>query len=525
MRVLTAEQMREADRRTIEEVGVPSIVLMENAGRQVAAVMTSAFDNLAEQRVAVLSGRGNNGGDGFVVARTLAERGIDVSVFLVGTAADVRGDARTNLDALARLGLAVIEVGGEEAWELHAPDVLAHDVIVDALFGTGLKSPLSGLLETIVEDVNDSPVPVVAVDLPSGLSADSNEVIGPCIQAALTVTLGTPKLPLVLPPARDLAGDMVIADIGIPRQVIEAVEGQRLRLLTSEDLRALVPTRARDAHKGAFGHVLVVAGSRGKTGAAHLAASGALRCGAGLVTVATPRSVQPVVATLGPEYMTEGLDETAAGRVSARAAEEVLGLASTVIAAGPGLGTGEEVAAFMTTLVERAEVPLVLDADAINAFAGDPARLTARDGQAIVITPHPGEMARLLGIATAEVQAHRLETARSLAATHNLHVVLKGERTIVATPDGRAFINPTGNPGMATGGTGDVLTGMIAAWLAQVHDASVACCLGVYLHGAAGDLAAADEGEISMTAVDLAQHIGDAVLELTARRHDDRDTE
>jgi ADP-dependent NAD(P)H-hydrate dehydratase / NAD(P)H-hydrate epimerase len=518
MRILNADQMREADRRTIEEIGVPSLVLMENAGRQVVAVMEAAFDDLADRRVAILSGRGNNGGDGFVIARTLRQRGTEVSVFLVGQIADVRGDARTNLEALARLGLPVVEIAGEQAWELHASEVLGHDLLVDALFGTGLKSPLSGLLETIVDDVNASPIPVVAVDLPSGLSADSHEVIGPTVQAALTVTLGAPKLPLVLRPARDLVGDLAVADIGIPEAVIDGVAGPVVRLLTPDRLRPLVQPRSPDGHKGTYGHVLVVAGSRGKTGAAHLAAYGALRSGAGLVTVATPQSCQPVVAALGPEYMTVGLVETPDATVSAFALDHVLQLPCTAIAAGPGLGTDDAVAAFVTGLLERATAPLVLDADALNVLAGEPGRLTARDGRVVVVTPHPGEMARLLGIPTADVQAHRLEAARTLASTHGLFVVLKGHRTIIATPDGRAFINTTGNPGMATGGTGDVLTGMIAAWLGQLDDPASACCLAVHLHGAAGDLAADDEGEIAMTAGDLVARLGDAVLELTAER-------
>jgi ADP-dependent NAD(P)H-hydrate dehydratase / NAD(P)H-hydrate epimerase len=521
MRILNADQMREADRRTIEEIGIPSLVLMENAGRQVVAVMEAAFEDLAERRVAVLCGRGNNGGDGFVVARTLRQRGVDVSVFLVGRLADVRGDARTNLEVLGRLGLPVVEIAGEQEWELHASEVVGHDVIVDALFGTGLKSPLAGLIETIVDDVNGAPVPVVAIDLPSGLSADTHEIIGPAIQAALTVTLGAPKIPLVLPPARELVGDLAVADIGIPEEVIEAVNGPNVRLLTADDLRALLPARSRDAHKGTFGHVLVVAGSRGKTGAAHLAASGALRSGAGLVTVATPGSCQPIVASLGAEYMTEGLAETADGTLSAFALDDVLRLTGDVIAAGPGLGSTDAVGAFVTGLLERSTAPLVLDADAINAFAGEPGRLVARENQVVVVTPHPGEMARLLGIPTGDVQAHRLETALTLATTHRLFVVLKGHRTIIATPDGHAFVNTTGNPGMATGGTGDVLTGMIAAWLAQLADPATACCLAVHLHGAAGDLAADDEGEVSMTAGDLVQHIGDAVLELSAV-HTDR---
>ncbi len=517
MRILTAKQMREADRRTIEEVGVPSLLLMENAGLQVVAAIDAAFGNLAGRRVAVLCGRGNNGGDGLVVARTLRQRNVDVSVFLLGRAADVKGDARTNLESLGALALPVVEVADESDWDRHAPAIGSRDLIVDALFGTGLSSPLSGLPRRVVERVNALSADVVSIDLPSGLSADTAEVIGPCIRASLTVTLGAPKLPLALPPALELAGKVVVADIGIPADVIEAMEPPVVRLTTPESLRALVPVRRPDAHKGSFGHVLVVAGSPGKTGAAHLAAMGALRSGAGLVTAGTPRSSQPVVAALGAEYMTEGLDEDVAGVLAASALPAVLAHPATVVAAGPGLGAGAGVAEIVEGLVARAGRPLVLDADALNAFAGRPDRLRARAGQSIVITPHPGEMARLLGVATADVQGRRVDAARDLARTAGLFVVLKGHRTVIATPSGCVHVNPTGNPGMATGGTGDVLTGMIAGWLAQLGDAEKACLLAVYLHGAAGDLAAADQSEVSMIAGDLVGRIGGAVLDLTAR--------
>ncbi|PYR46513.1 MAG: NAD(P)H-hydrate dehydratase [Acidobacteria bacterium] len=268
---------------------------------------------------------------------------------------------------------------------------------------------------------------------------------------------------------------------------------------------------------GDYGHVLVVAGGPGKTGAAHLAAVGALRSGAGLVTVATPGSVLPVVAALGPEYMTEPLAESGGG-IAPGAVERVLELARDVIAVGPGLGQAASTRDFVRSLVDRATMPLVIDADGLNAFASDPDRLAGREGRDVIITPHPGEMARLLAMSTDEVQASRLEVARNFAASHRVYVVLKGHRTLIATPDEKVFINPTGNPGMATGGTGDVLTGMVAAWLAQLLDAEAACKLAVYLHGLAGDLAEADEGEVSMTSTDVAGHLGDAILELTARR-------
>jgi len=517
MRVLNSAQMREADRRTIEEIGIPSLVLMENAGRQTVAAMEAMYADLGDRQVAVLCGRGNNGGDGFVVARTLLQRGVDVSVFLIGRVGDVRGDARVNLEILGHLGLTVVEIADGQAWELHFSEISDCTLIVDAIFGTGLNAPLSGLMETVVADVNGSDIPVVSIDVPSGLSADSADIIGSSIEASLTITLAAPKLPLVLPPAETRAGDIVIADIGIPTELIDALDGPRVELLTRATLRELLTPRAADSHKGDFGRVLVVAGSRGKTGAAHLAAVGALRAGAGLVTVATPASCQAIVAALAPEYMTEALEETPDG-LDPASVDRVLEMARDVIALGPGLGQAPATREFVKTLVDRATMPLVVDADGLNAFGGDPDKLAGREGRDVIITPHPGEMGRLVGMSADEVQASRLQIARNFAAAHHLYVVLKGHRTLIATPDEKVFINPTGNPGMATGGTGDVLTGMIAASLAQLLDAEAACKLAVYVHGLAGDLAEADEGEMAMTSGDLAGHIGDAILELTARR-------
>jgi ADP-dependent NAD(P)H-hydrate dehydratase / NAD(P)H-hydrate epimerase len=525
MRVVNSTQMREADRRTTEEIGIPSLVLMENAGRQVVAAIEAVHSDLIERNVAVLCGRGNNGGDGFVVARTLLQRGVDVSVFLIGSVTEVKGDARVNLEILGRLGLTVVEIADSQAWELHFSEISECTLIVDAIFGTGLNAPISGLMETVVADVNGSGIPVVSIDLPSGLSADSHEPIGDSIEAGMTVTLAAPKLSLVLPPAETRAGDIVIADIGIPYDVIQSLEGPRVELLTRAAMRELITPRAPDSHKGDYGHVLVVAGSRGKTGAAHLAATGALRSGAGLVTIATAACCAPIIAAMAPEYMTEAIDERADG-LDPDAVDRVLELARDVLALGPGLGQAPSTKRFVKALVDRATMPLVIDADGLNAFGDDPDRLSGREGRDVIITPHPGEMARLVGMSTDEVQSSRLEIARNFASAHHVYVVLKGHRTLVATPDEKVFINPTGNAGMATGGAGDVLTGMIAAWLAQLLDAEAACKLAVYLHGMAGDLAEADEGEVAMTAGDVAGHLGDAVMELTARRkvveHDDK---
>src|SRR5438552_3976515 len=406
MRVLTAAQMREADRRTIEDVGIPSLVLMENAGRQVVAALEAIHTDILDRQVAVLCGRGNNGGDGFVVARTLLQRGVDVSVFLIGQVSDVRGDARVNLDILGRLGVTVVEIADGQAWELHLSEIRDCNLIVDAIFGTGLNAPVRGLIESVITDVNASGIPVVAIDIPSGLSADSCDVMGESIDAGTTVTFAAPKLPLVLPPAENRAGEL------------------------TDDL---------NQH------------------------------------------------ALNPD----GVDD-------------LLDMARDVVAIGPGLGQAPATKQFIKSLVDRATMPLVIDADGLNAFSDDPDRLSGREGRDVIITPHPGEMARLVGMSTDEVQASRLEIARNFAVAHHLYVVLKGHRTLIATPDGKVFINPTGNPGMATGGSGDVLTGMIAAWLGQLLDAEAACKLAVYLHGMAGDLAEADEGEVAMTSADLA---------------------
>ena len=525
MRVLNTQQMREADRRTIDEIGIPSIVLMENAGRQAVAAMEAAFEDLPTTHVGVVCGRGNNGGDGFVVARTLVQRGVETSVFLLGSVTDVRGDARTNLEVLGRIGLTVVEITNAQEWELHFSEISQCELIVDAILGTGFHGQLSGLLETVVADLNGLGVPIVAIDLPTGVSADTPEVEGEAIEASMTVTLGAPKIPLVLPPADSHSGDLVIADIGIPIPVLDDVDGPYLELLTRERMRELVPARAADSHKGDFGRVLIVAGSVGRSGAAHLAAIGALRSGAGLVTVATPRSCLPIVAAMAPEYMTDALEETAAGTIDYAALDRVLDFKADVIAVGPGLGQSPATTAFVQGLLEKAGVPLILDADALNAFSGDPERLVGRDGLDVVITPHPGEMARLLNLSVEAVQHDRLRHATDFAARHRVHVVLKGHRTVIASPDNRTFINLTGNSGMATGGTGDLLTGMIAAWFGQLLDAEAACKLAVYLHGSAGDLAEADEGEVALVAGDVAARLGDAVLELTARRRPKRQQE
>ena len=522
MRVLTSEQMREADRRTIEEVGIPSIALMENAGRQIVSAMHATIDDLERRRVGIFCGRGNNGGDGLVVARLLSQEGLTVRVFLLSKAEDVVGDTGKNLQAAESLGLSIIEVSDRDSWYGARSGIDECEVLVDAIFGTGLNRPLDGLLNLVVGDLNAQDVPVVAIDLPSGLSADLTNPIGEAIKADVTVALAAPKLALLLAPAESWAGDVVIADIGIPAGVIDAVPGKQLELLTPEEVDFLIPSRPDDTHKGHFGHVLVVAGSVGKSGAAVLAGLGALRSGAGLVTVATPCGCVASVSSAVPEYMTLPLPENEEGTVTAEALEMILGFDCDAIAVGPGLGASEAVSALVHGLVERSSVPLVLDADALNVFEMDPSRLASRDGIPIIITPHPGEMARLCRVTSAEVQADRLNTARRFATEHQIFVMLKGSGTVIADPEGAMWINLSGNPGMSTGGVGDVLTGMTAAWLAQLRRPEHACQVAVFLHGLAGDLAADEHGEIALMASDLVAHLGQASREVTDPSLSDR---
>ena len=511
MRVLTPAQMREAERRTIEDHGVSSLRLMERAGEAVAAAVESRVASRPGP-VTVLCGRGNNGGDGWVVARLLRERGWEVFGVLFGRAGDVAGDARANLERARQAGVPLAEVEDDGGWARCRPRLGAGRLVVDALFGTGLSRPLTGLLAAVVGDVNAARGPVVAIDLPSGLLSDLSRRDAPCVRAALTVTLGAPKLALALRPAP--AGDVIVADIGVPEPVVADLDGPRIELLAPETIRPAVPIRDAESHKGDFGRVAIVAGSRGKTGAARLAGLGALRAGAGLVTVATAASCLDAVA-LEPEYMTLGLPDRE-GVASGDGLEALLAERWDVAAAGPGLGVGGGCRAIVRALLDRPDRgPLVLDADALTACADDPDRLRGRPDAPLVITPHPGEMARLLGASAADVQRDRVGAAHGFATRQGIHVVLKGARTVIAAPDGAVRINTTGNPGMATGGSGDVLTGVVAAWLGQVRDVDAAVALAVHLHGLAGDLAARRTGETGLLARDVADRLGPAVLELT----------
>ncbi len=525
MKVLTAAQMREADRLTTERYAIPGLQLMENAGAAVAEFLHGKCSALATRKILVLCGKGNNGGDGFVVARMLKESSCVPEVFLFANPGAVEGDAAVNLkrwqQALGELHV----VTSLSEWESARTVLAGADLIVDALLGTGLRGPVEGLLGAVIQDVNvargkidgkSGKRLVVAVDMPSGLASDTQDFGGPILAADFTVTFTAPKLGQLVLPRSSTCGELVVRGIGTPPELLESDTHLKIHWIEPGEFRALPLARDPAANKGTFGHALLVAGSLGKSGAAVLAGRGALRSGAGLVTAATPDVVLPVVAAGMPELMTVPLAATEAGTASlqnfdyGRFSETVRG--KSVIAIGPGLSTHNETQQFIRALVAETELPIILDADGLNAFDGMADHLNQRRASALALTPHPGEMARLLGATVKEVQARRLEVALEAAGRWRANVILKGFHTILATPSGHAYINTTGNAGMATGGTGDVLTGMLAGLTAQfgVEDWPRVLSFGIYLHGLAGDIAASRVGEAPLIASDLVESIPEA---------------
>jgi NAD(P)H-hydrate epimerase len=505
MEIVSGEQMRRIDRRAIEDLGIPGLQLMEAAGRGVAEALISDYPNAAAGSVVVLCGKGNNGGDGLVAARYLSRHGVRVRIFLLCRGDELRGDAAHNHGAAVEHGLEVREISDEAAWREVRPALDEPSVVLDAILGTGVKGGARGLAATVIDDLNRGAGHIVSVDVPSGIDADGVAVVGPAVRAERTYTLCRPKLPLVLDPAAAYAGMVRVVPIGIPDDAVHA-ENTRLEWLERTSVQRLLPPRAAASHKGDHGHLLGVAGSRCKSGAAVLLARGALRCGVGLMTVATTSSAQRRVAMQQAEMMTETLAQTADGEVASTATAVALSLLGErdALALGPGLGTREETGEAIRAIVEGCTAPMVIDADGLTALAaGDDALPLPDRGRPAVLTPHPGEAARLLGCETREVQADRSDAARRLAERCAAVIVLKGHQTIVACPTGRMAVNSTGNPGMASGGTGDVLTGAVGAFLAAGLRAWDAARLAVFVHGDAGDRAARRVGQDGMIASDL----------------------
>ncbi len=513
MKLATSQEMRNIDRRAVRNFGIPGTVLMENAAAAIMAEMERFFGGLAGLKVGILCGKGNNGGDGLALARRLRIRGVPVRVALLAPFATLQGEAKVNLAILRKTDVEIVQNASTQAI---ASLVEWSDVLVDALLGVGLSSPLKGNYAFAVELLNAAGRPVVAVDVPTGVNSDTGEVMGSAVRADLTVTMALPKRGLVLFPGASHAGKVRVADIGIPPEVIEK-EAIKVSLLEGHDLWGMTADRPRDAHKGELGHLLVIGGSLGKAGAAVMAARGALRTGAGLVTVAAPSGIVAVIQQQLAEAMCFPAAESIDGTLGVGADDELAKAANgrSACAIGPGLTTHYETVQVVRSLIAHIRVPMVIDADGINALAGSPDILQKAKAP-VVITPHPGEMARLLGMSASGVQKDRIGIAERFAREYRVTLVLKGAGTVVASPSGDVFVNTTGNPGMATGGTGDALTGIIGSLLAQGYGSAAAAGLGVYLHGLAGDLAAKEKGEAGMIAGDLIEKIPAAIRSIQA---------
>jgi NAD(P)H-hydrate epimerase len=516
MYLVTASEMQEMDRRTIETFGIPGRVLMENAGRGTTDFLIEQFPHIASLRVGIIAGRGNNGGDGFVIARYLAQRDVDVTVYLLAETAGLGGDAAANFELLALLGVSVIVLPDSKTFDRAKDSLRDRDLWVDAILGTGLKSDVRGYYREAIDFINSLAKPVLSVDVPSGLNADNGQPCGTSIRACATATFAFAKTGHCQHPGAELTGKLRVIDIGIPPHIAEEV-GPKQFLLTPDDIRGYLRPRPPNTHKGRAGHMFVLAGSPGKTGAAAMAALAAMRAGAGLVTLGVPQSLEPIVATHSLEVMTAALPETNDGVLGEASLDAILRLLQDkrCLALGPGMGQTDETRSLVHQLLAQCRLPLVIDADGLNNIAGATDKLR-QCAAPVVITPHPGEMARLVETSVKTVQANRIACARDFSQAFKVHIVLKGAGTVIAHPDGFVFTNSTGNPGMASGGMGDVLTGLIAGLIAQGFAVEAACHLGVYLHGAAADSLAAQKGPWGYLASDLMNRIPSEILSRSA---------
>ena len=507
MYLVTAAEMQQMDGETIRTFGIPGRVLMENAGRGATRVLFEKFPAVRDKRLAILAGRGNNGGDGFVVARYAAQQGVSVVVYLLAEADRVTGDARANLDLLPPLDVPVVEIPDAQHLADRKIAMAHHDIWVDAVFGTGLNSDIRGHYRDAIDLVNGFKRPVLAVDIPSGINADNGRICGSCLRADTTATFAFPKIGHAVFPGKQYTGNLEVIDIGIPPHIADAV-APRQRLTTAAAVSRSLVRRAPDAHKGDTGHLLVVAGSTGKTGAAVMACEAAMRTGAGLVSLGAPASLNAILETMLVEVMTVPLAETAAGNLSHEAGDQVAQQlpGKRCLAIGPGLGTDADTGRLVHRLLDGCNIPLVIDADGLNLIAGR-TELFKKIKAPAVLTPHPGEMARLTGLSTSEVQRDRVGCARNFAAATGTIVVLKGAATVIAAPDGQVHVNPTGNPGMASGGMGDVLTGIIAGLITQGYAPEMSAVAGVYLHSAAADALASAGTPVGYLASELLDQV------------------
>ncbi|MDO4581937.1 MAG: NAD(P)H-hydrate dehydratase [Bacillota bacterium] len=503
MRLVTAEEMRAADQAAINDFGIPSIVLMENAGRAVVDKAEQLLDGVRGKKIAIFCGGGNNGGDGLVAARHLFNRGAEVRLYYLTDPEIFRGDALVNYQILQKMGVSGLWLTEGSRLNVAKMALFSADLAIDAIFGTGLNDDVRDIAASVIAMLNESDVPVISCDIPSGLSSSTGQPLGDAVKATATVTFALPKLGLVMPAAAPYVGELKVADISMPPQIEETLDSRR-ELIDIDFCRRWLKPRAREAYKGDFGHVLLVAGSATMPGAAILAGRGALKMGAGKLTAALPPDCRVSFTTRLPEAMLLNVEAAPDGGFSSAGVNMICNFAASSVLIGPGMGREQTTVDFIRELIPRLDLPLVLDADALFAVCGA-LRLLRNYQKPLVITPHAGEMAKLLGVSAEDVQANRIEAAEGFARQTDTVVVLKGAGTVIATPEGRIFINDTGNPGMATGGSGDVLAGMVATLLGQGLNAAAAAACAVWLHGHAGDVAAGGVLEAGMVAGDIAE--------------------
>ena len=507
--------MQAIDQSAIKHFQLPGLVLMENAGRGVASLMHRKIPDLKNKKVMVVAGKGNNGGDGFVIARHLHNSGVTVQILLLGKRSQLKSDARTNADIAFNMELPIHEVS-ESNLNSNNHSLRHCHVIVDAIFGTGLSKPAGGLFQKVIKKINSSGKYVISVDIPSGIDSDSGQWMGPHVQAHLTAALGLMKRSHLLYPAAEAMGDVEVLDISIPSKAAES-QKIKIELLEESDIRAWFPKRTANTHKGDYGHTLVVAGSRGKGGAAGLTALAALKVGAGLVTLAVPESCHHSLEFNPLETMSVPLPETKSGSLSTQALDTLIEhtQGKNALAIGPGLSTQAATADLLRLYLPQVECPMVIDADGLNCLSRR-TEILSKLQSPVILTPHPKELSRLSDWSVKEILERRLEAASDFAQTHSLILLLKGARTLIAHPEGDVWVNPTGNPGMATAGSGDVLTGIIAGLLAQGLGAKPATATGAYLHGLAGDLYAAQYGEASLIGGDLIANLPESIQRVLA---------
>lgn len=518
MKIVTAHTMQSLDRQAIEDHGIPGLHLMENAGRCCVDILVAQYSKPEGNRAVIMAGKGNNGGDGYVIARLLHQKGWHVKVYILAGQEDISGDAAVNLQKLPAHMNNFISCKGQLS-NLLKEELLQADVIVDALLGTGLRSDVSGVYLEAVRLINASARPVLAVDIPSGIHGTTGRVLGEAVSADITVTFAFAKLGHILYPGAEYTGKLVIADIGIPHTLMDMAIGYDL--LTSDSIAPLLHRRVRTAHKGDFGHCLIIAGSTGKSGAAALCANSAVRTGSGLVTLGVAESIHPILEVKTTEAMTVALPDSGSGHLASGAfpAIEKLFPGKDAIAVGPGLDRRPGTVALVQTLIETIAAPLVIDADGLNAVSENVSVLLRKKSTDVILTPHPGEMSRLLGTSIPDVEAVRISVAKEFARDYSVYVVLKGARTIIASPSGMAAINSSGNPGMASGGMGDVLTGILVSLLGQGYNPWDACMIGVFIHGYAADLVVEEKGEIGIRATDVQEKLPYAYHRLMSRNN------